>query len=92
MDESAVEAEMESRGETDAESQKVDGESQKPDAKRRKRPSAPTGKTRSRNYYVTDEVHDRLLLYARERKLTLSAAANHVLHLGLPKYEVKRVS
>jgi hypothetical protein len=60
-------------------------------AKRRKR-NAPTGKTTSRNYYVTDDVHDRLLLYARERKMTLSAAANHVLHLGLPKYEVKRVS
>ena len=57
---------------------------------RRKRP-APTGKTKARNLALTDDIHDRLWLLARQRKQSVSAVANELLDRALPRWDVKRI-
>lgn len=76
--------ETEGRGGTTPESQPA------PTRTRRKR-TAPTGKTQGRKLHLTDDVHDRLWQYARQKKVSVSAAANELLDKTLPRYEVKRV-
>jgi hypothetical protein len=61
-----------------------------PQPKRRRARIAPTGKTRARNIRLSDDVHDRLGLLARERNQTISAVANTELNKVLPRWEVKR--
>ena len=62
-----------------------------PNPKRPRRAKAtPTVKTRARNIRLSDDVHDRLWLLARDRKQTVSAVANHELNKVLPRYDVKR--
>jgi hypothetical protein len=51
---------------------------------------APTGKTKARNLRLTEDVHDRLWLLARQRKQTISAVANDLLDRDLPRWELKR--
>ena len=77
--------ETEGRGDAAAEPQTA------PARTRRKRP-APTGKTKARNLHLTDDVHDRLWQYARQRKTSVSTVANELLDKALPRYEVRRVS
>jgi hypothetical protein len=57
---------------------------------RRRSKSAPVGKTRARNLRLSDDVHDRLWLLARQRRTTVSNLANELLDRALPKWEVKR--
>ena len=52
--------------------------------------TAPAGKTRARNLHLSDDVHDRLWLLARDRRTTVSAVANNLLDKALPRFEVKR--
>jgi predicted transcriptional regulator len=47
-------------------------------------------KTRARNIRLSDDVHDRLWLLARQRKQTVSAVADDLLNKALPRWEVKR--
>jgi hypothetical protein len=56
---------------------------------RRRRP-APTGKAKARNLHLTDDVHDRLWLLARQRKTTVSAVANDLLDKALPRWRMER--
>ena len=77
--------ETESRGESSTESQQT-----APARTRRKRTPA-AGKPKARNLHLTDDVHDRLWQYARQKKISVSAAANDLLDKSLPRYEVKRV-
>jgi hypothetical protein len=80
-----TETESESRGESGPESPQAS-----PKARRRR--SAPTGKTKPRNVHLTDDVHDRLWMLARQRRTTVSAVANDLLDKALPRWEVKRAS
>jgi hypothetical protein len=57
---------------------------------RRKRP-APAGKTKARNIRLSDDVHDRLWLLARQRKQTVSAVADDLLNKALPRWDLKRL-
>lgn len=77
-------AEGESRGEAATETNAT------PTRTRRKRP-APSGKTKARNLHLSDDIHYRLWQYAKEKNITVSAAANSLLDKNLPRYEVKRV-
>ena len=52
--------------------------------------TAPAGKTKARNIRLSDDVHDRLWLLARQKKQTVSAVVNDLLDKGLPRWEVKR--
>jgi hypothetical protein len=40
--------------------------------------------------HLSDDVHDRLWMLARQRKTTVSAVANDLLDKALPRWEVKR--
>ena len=60
-------------------------------AKRRKR-SVPVGKTSPRNLHLSDEIHDRLWLTARKRKMSISAVAMLALDSYLPKLEIREAS
>src|SRR5512144_3244933 len=55
-----------------------------PSRARTRRRTAPVGKTKARNIRLSDDVHDRLWLLARQRKQTLSAVANELLDKTLP--------
>ena len=57
---------------------------------RRRKPATTAGKTKPRNVRLTDDVHDRLWLLARQRKQTVSAVANALLDSALPKWEIRR--
>jgi hypothetical protein len=62
-----------------------------PGPKRVRRAKAtPAGKTRARNLHLSDDVHDRLWLLARQRKQTVSAVADDLLNKALPRWEIKR--
>ena len=50
----------------------------------------PTGKPKARNLHLTDDVHDRLWLLARQRKTTVSAVANDLLDKALPRWRMER--
>src|SRR5438309_12059745 len=52
--------------------------------------TAPAGKSKARNLHLSDDVHDRLWLLARQRKQTISAVADDLLNKALPRWEVKR--
>jgi hypothetical protein len=67
-----------------------DEEAPSPPARVRKKRSAPTGKTKARNLRLTEDVHDRLWLLARQRKQSVSAVANDLLDRSLPRWELKR--
>jgi predicted transcriptional regulator len=43
-----------------------------------------------RNIRLSDDVHDRLWLLARQRKQTVSAVANELLDKVLPRWRVER--
>ena len=60
----------ESRGELAPESQRT------PAKPRANTPFAPTGKTKGRKLYLTDDIHDRLWFMARRRKTNVSVIAN----------------
>jgi hypothetical protein len=66
------------------------GEAQSPPSRIRKKRLAPTGKTKARNLRLTEDVHDRLWLLARQRKQSVSAVANDLLDRALPRWELKR--
>jgi hypothetical protein len=78
------EAEAEGRGDQHADAQAT------PARTRARRRAAPAGKTKARNIRLSDDVHDRLWLLARQRKQTLSAVANELLDKALPRWELKR--
>ena len=78
-------ADSESRGESNAEAGTAKSKT------RRKRP-APAGKTRSRNYYVNDDIHFRIEQTAIDRKMTNSDVVNDYLNRSLPRYEVTKVA
>lgn len=62
----------------------------KPSRTRRKR--VPVGgETRGRKLVLSDDVHDRLWLYARQRKQPVSAVANDLLDRALPRFKVERL-
>lgn len=58
-------------------------------AKGRRKATAPA-KTKARNIRLSDDVHDRLWLLARQRRQTVSAVADDLLNKTLPRWEVKR--
>jgi hypothetical protein len=60
-------------------------------ARARRRRPAPAAKTKARNLRLSDDVHDRLFLLARQRKTTVSAVANELLDKALPRWEMKRL-
>jgi hypothetical protein len=60
-----------------------------PRGPRRRRP-APTGETKARNLHLTDDIHDRLWMLARQRKTTVSAVAGELLDKALPRWKVAR--
>lgn len=62
-----------------------------PKSRRRRRPAA-TGQLKARNVHLSDDVHDRLWMLARQRKQTVSAVLNDLLDKQLPRWEVKRVN
>ena len=66
------------------------GELQAPPPKARRKRPAPAGKTKARNLRLTEDVHDRLWLLARQRKQSVSAVANDLLDRALPRWELKR--
>src|SRR4051794_37582105 len=51
---------------------------------------ASTGKTKARNLHLSDDVHDRLWLLARQRRTTVSAVANDLLDKALPRWKMER--
>lgn len=58
--------------------------------KRRTRRAAPKGESRGRKIGLPDDVHDRLWQFAREKKITISAAAAGILDKNLPRYRIER--
>jgi hypothetical protein len=78
------EAEAEGRGDQHADAQAA------PARTRARRRAAPAGKTKARNIRLSDDVHNRLWLLARQRKQRLSAVANELLDKTLPRWELKR--
>lgn len=79
----AEEADMEGRGDAAA---SVESPGR---AKVRRKATAPA-KTKARNIRLSDDVHDRLWLLARQRRQTVSAVADDLLNKSLPRWEVKR--
>jgi predicted transcriptional regulator len=59
--------------------------------KARRKRAAPAGKTKARNIRLSDDVHDRLWLLARQRKQTVSAVADDLLNKALPRWDLKRL-
>lgn len=78
---------MEGRGEESGDAGSDGRPTIKPARSRRK---APVGKTKSRNLHLTDDIHDRLWLLARQRRTTVSAVANELLDKALPRWDIKR--
>jgi hypothetical protein len=78
----APEVEGESRGEAASESTSRTGRA-------RRRP-APTGKGKSRNLHLPEDIYVRLSLVALQKQATLSAVAVEYLDKSLPRFEVKR--
>lgn len=66
------------------------GDSSTAPKRARRARTAPAGKTKARNIRLSDDVHDRLWLLARQRKQTVSAVVNDLLDKGLPRWELKR--
>ena len=64
-------------------------EAKSPARARRKRP-AVASKTTGRKLILTDDVHDRLWLLARQRRQTVSAVACELLDRALPRFRVER--
>jgi hypothetical protein len=58
-------------------------------AKPRKKVGTPV-KLKARNIRLSDDVHDRLWLLARQRRQNLSAVADDLLNKALPRWDVKR--
>jgi hypothetical protein len=58
---------------------------------RRPRQPAATGKAKSRNLYIPDEVYKRLSLNALEKGETASAIVTRILNANLPHYDFKRI-
>jgi hypothetical protein len=56
---------------------------------RRARPPAG-GETKGRKLSLPDSIHDRLWLYARQKRTTVSAVAAEILDKNLPRYRVER--
>jgi hypothetical protein len=81
------EIEAEGRGEGAVEA--PDAQPAPAKASRSRRPK-PAGKTKARNLHLTDDIHDRLWLLARQRRTTVSAVANDLLDKALPRWELKR--
>jgi hypothetical protein len=56
---------------------------------RRKRP-AVASKTTGRKLVLPDDVHDRLWLLARQRRVSVSTIATEILDRNLPRFQVTR--
>jgi hypothetical protein len=76
----------------DPESRGGTAEEGKAAPKARKRRTAPTGKTRGFKIHLTEEIHDRLWLTARKRRMSVSAVAMLALDGYLPKLEIREAS
>jgi hypothetical protein len=57
---------------------------------RARRKATNPSKTKARNIRLSDDVHDRLWLLARQRRQTVSAVADELLNKALPRWELKR--
>lgn len=77
--------EVETEGRGDA-----SGESASAPKRTRRGRAVPATKTKARNIRLSDDVHDRLWLLARQRKQTVSAVADDLLNKTLPRWELKR--
>jgi hypothetical protein len=73
----------------DSESRGGTAEGSRPIPQKRRKRSVPAGKTSPRNLHLSDEIHDRLWLTARKRKLSISAVAMLALDVYLPKLEIR---
>jgi hypothetical protein len=58
----------------------------KPKRPRNRRPPAG-GETKGRKLHLPDELHDRLWLWARQRRMTVSAVAADVLDKNVPRFK-----
>jgi hypothetical protein len=56
---------------------------------RRKRPVVAS-KTTGRKLILPDDVHDRLWLLARQRRVSVSTVATEILDRNLPRFQVTR--
>ena len=48
------------------------------------------GETKGRKLSLPADVHDRLWLYARQKRTTVSAVATEILDRNLPRFRVER--
>jgi hypothetical protein len=56
----------------------------------RRRRTATVTKAKPRNVRLSDDVHDRLWMLARQRRQSVSAVANDLLDTSLPRWVVKK--
>jgi hypothetical protein len=75
-------------------SDQVEGQGGSTEAKpatktRRKRPVVAS-KTTGRKLILPDDVHDRLWLLARQRRVSVSTVATEILDRNLPRFQVTR--
>ncbi|MDB5876332.1 MAG: hypothetical protein JWQ07_5774 [Ramlibacter sp.] len=74
-----------------AEASEGRGDSPKPTATKTRKKRVPVGgETRGRKLHLPDDIHDRLWLLARQRRVSVSAVAADILDKNLPRYRVER--
>lgn len=54
-----------------------------------RKPSTIEGGTRGRKLHLSDAIHDRLWLLARQRRVSVSAVAAEILDKNLPHFRVE---
>lgn len=67
-----------------------DANEPRPTRARRKRTPASSGPAKGRKVHLSDDIHDRLWLLARQRRTTVSAVAAEILDRNLPRFRVER--
>jgi hypothetical protein len=83
------ETESEAAADDQAEVQGGSSES-KPTTRTRRKRSVVASKTTGRKLILPDDVHDRLWLLARQRRVSVSTVATEILDRNLPRFQVTR--
>jgi hypothetical protein len=89
----AAEIETESRGESSEDTPQAPGKKLKKKSVRAvRRKVAEPGKKLPRNIHLSEDIYDRLKIYAHQRKTSVAETVAWVLDQNLPRWEIKRAS